>query len=279
MKASLPLLLAVDSGNTHIRWGLHDGQDWLKQEVADVTEVRNGAEEAEEAKGRMGAVGTTGGLARLDKEWDDMEEPAQIMVSNVGGARIAEELSRLFFRWRAKPRWIDSVAYQCGVRNYYAEPSQLGCDRWAALIAAWELQRQGCLVVDAGTAMTVDALSDTGEFLGGIIIPGFTLMQKALIENTASLQQGNGKFCEYPDRTEDAMYTGALHAMAGAIDRMAVILAATLGRVPDCILSGGAAQQLQARLDVTTVVIDNLVLDGLRIIARETPDAVSEIET
>jgi type III pantothenate kinase len=279
MKASLPLLLAVDSGNTHIRWGLHDGQDWLKQEVADVTEARNGPEEAEEAEGRMGAVGTTGGLARLDKEWEDMEEPAQIMVSNVGGARVAEELSRLFFRWRAKPRWIDSVAYQCGVRNYYAEPSQLGCDRWAALIAAWELQRQGCLVVDAGTAMTVDALSDTGEFLGGIIIPGFTLMQKTLIENTASLQQGNGKFCEYPDRTEDAMYTGALHAMAGAIDRMAVILAATLGRVPDCILSGGAAQQLQARLDVTTVVIDNLVLDGLRIIARETPDAVSETET
>lgn len=275
MKTSLPLLLAVDSGNTHVRWGLHDGQDWLKQEVADVAKVGNGLEEA---KGAKGAMGPTSGLARLDEEWEDIEEPAQIMVSHVGGAGVAEELSRLFLRWQAKPRWIDSVAYQCGVRNYYAEPSQLGCDRWAALIAAWELQRQGCLVVDAGTAMTIDALSDTGEFLGGIITPGLALMQKALIDNTASLEQGNGKFCEYPDRTEDAMYTGALHAMAGAVDRMTMILAATLGRVPDCILSGGAAQQLQARLDVTTVVIDNLVLDGLRVIARETPDAVSGTE-
>jgi type III pantothenate kinase len=224
-------------------------------------------------------VGIRDGLALLDKEWEDMEEPAQIMVSHVGGTGVAEELSRLFFRWQTRPQWITAVAYQCGVRNYYAEPSQLGCDRWAALIAAWELQRQGCLVIDAGTAMTVDALSDTGEFLGGIITPGLALMQKALVENTASLEQGNGKFCEYPDRTEDAMYTGALHAMAGAVDRMAVILSATLGRVPHCILSGGAAQQLQAQLDVTTEVIDNLVLDGLRIIAGETPDAVSGTET
>lgn len=269
MKSSLPLLLAVDSGNTRIQWGLHDGQDWVRQGAAEVAQVSEGTAGTTEAKD---------GLVLLDKEWGDMEEPVQIMVSHVGGARVAEELSRSFRRWQAEPRWITAAAYQCGVRNYYAEPLQLGCDRWAALIAAWELQRQGCLVVDAGTAMTVDTLSDTGEFLGGIITPGLALMQKALIENTAALEQGNGKFCEYPDRTEDAMYTGALLAMAGAVDRMAAILAATLGRVPDCILSGGAAQQLQARLDATIVVVDNLVLDGLRIIARETPVAVSETQ-
>jgi type III pantothenate kinase len=67
--------------------------------------------------------------------------------------------------------------------------------------------------------------------------------------------------------------------MAGAVDRMAMLLAVTLGRVPDCILSGGAAQQLQARLEVTAKVIDNLVLDGLRVIAREAPDAASDTET
>jgi type III pantothenate kinase len=258
MKPSLPLLLGVDSGNTRIQWGLHDGEEWVK----------------------LGAIdGTEDGLSLLEKEWETLEEPAQVVVSNVGGPKVAEALSRLFLRWQAKPRWIVAVAYQCGVRNYYAEPSQLGSDRWAALIAAWALQHQGCLVVDAGTAMTVDALSDTGEFLGGIITPGLALMQKALIEHTASLERGNGKFCEYPDRTEDAIYTGALHAMAGAVDRMAMLLAVTLGRVPDCILSGGAAQQLQARLEVTAKVIDNLVLDGLRVIAREAPDAASDTET
>src|SRR3982751_2853528 len=110
MKPSLPLLLAVDSGNTRIQWGLHDGQGWVKQGVAE---------------GARGAMGAREGLALLDKEWEELEEPSQIMVSNVGGTEVAEELSRLFFRWQAKPQWITAVAYQCGVRNYYAEPSQL----------------------------------------------------------------------------------------------------------------------------------------------------------
>src|SRR5687768_12378105 len=106
MKPSLPLLLAVDSGNTRVQWGLHDGRDWVKQGVVDVAEVAGGA---------RGAVGTRDELALLDKEWEDMEEPAQIMVSHVGGAGVAEELSRLFFRWQTRPQWITAVAYQCGV--------------------------------------------------------------------------------------------------------------------------------------------------------------------
>src|SRR4051794_2109068 len=105
------------------------------------------------------------------------------------GQRAGQSRSfRIIFLLQAQPYWINAAAYQCGVRNYYEEASQLGSDRWAALIAAWQQQRQGCLVVDAGTATTIDALSDTGEFLGGIITPGVDLMQKALMENAGSLK-------------------------------------------------------------------------------------------
>jgi len=242
-------LLAVDSGNTRVKWGLYDGRSWLKQ----------------------GAVtqGDPDGSALLTQEWQDLSEPGRIVVSSVAGGQAKVDLSRLFSRWKAEPRWITPTAYQCGVRNYYTDPAQLGSDRWAALVAAWELQRQGCLVVDAGTAMTVDALSDTGEFLGGIIVPGFDLMQKIMIENIPSLKPDGGKFCDYPDSTADAVCSGAVHALAGAVERMAVLLAATLGHVPDCILSGGAAQQLQPRLDLNIRVVDNLVLEGLVLIGQE----------
>ena len=160
------LFLLVDSGNTNIKWGLHDGLNWLNRGVV--------------------AQGQT---LLLAQEWQTLLKPSRILVSHVAGTHARAELADLFSQWALEPSWVSAVAYQCGVRNYYANPAQLGSDRWAALIAAWQMQRQGCLVVDAGTAMTVDALSDTGEFLGGIITPGFDLMRKSLDGNTGSLER------------------------------------------------------------------------------------------
>jgi type III pantothenate kinase len=246
-----PVLLAVDSGNTNVKWGLHDGSGWSKRGVA-----------------------AQGNKVLLEREWQDLREPARVIISNVAGSQAESDLSALLSRWKAEPQWVNAAAYQCGVRNYYQHPAQLGSDRWAALLAAWQLQRQGCLVVDAGTAITVDALSETGEFLGGIIVPGIELMQKALVGNTAFLKPEAGKFRDYPDSTADAIYSGALHAIAGAIERMAALLTVTLGRVPECILSGGGAQQLRAQLHAEATVVDNLVLEGLVVIAQENPEAI-----
>lgn len=246
-----PLLLAVDSGNTNVKWGLHDGSGWSKRGVA-----------------------AQGNKVLLEREWQDLREPARIIISNVAGLQAESDLSELLSCWKAEPQWVNAAAYQCGVRNYYQDPTQLGSDRWAALLAAWQLQRQGCLVVDAGTAITIDALSETGEFLGGVIVPGIELMQKALVGNTAFLKPEAGKFRDYPDSTADAIYSGALHAIAGAIERMAALLTVTLGRVPECILSGGGAQQLRAQLPAEATVVDNLVLEGLVVIAQENPEAI-----
>ncbi|MBA4143536.1 MAG: type III pantothenate kinase [Nitrosospira sp.] len=241
-----PLFLTVDSGNTSLKWGLNDGHDWLREGVV-----------AQDNK------------ASLEPEWRNLPAPSQVIVANVAGMQAKADLAELFSLWAVEPQWVNSAAYQCGVRNYYADPEQLGCDRWAALIAAWQLERQGCLVVDAGTAMTVDALSDTGEFLGGIITPGIDVMQKILIGNVTFPEPGEGRFRAYPDSTADALYSGALHASAGAVQRMVAVLSNTLGHVPVCILSGGAAKQLQPQLNLNAKVIENLVLEGLLAIARE----------
>ena len=165
--------------------------------------------------------------------------------------------------------WVKSARAQAGVRSSYAVPSQLGCDRWAAAIGAYRLFGTAAVVVNAGTALTVDALTADGVFAGGLIVPGVELMRSALAENTAGLKRRPGKFSFFPDATGDAIMSGAINASCGAIERMAHFLQETGQIAPLCILSGGAAAVLAPHLNLEVKLVDNLVLEGLLAIARE----------
>jgi type III pantothenate kinase len=240
------IILAVDAGNTRIKWGLHDGSGWKA----------------------AGAV-SHAGRDDLAGAWSRLEAPRRIAVSNVAGAQAGHFLRDLLGRWSAEQIWISSRAEQCGVRSAYLDPGQLGCDRWASLIAARSLEPGPCLVVTAGTALTADALSGDGMFLGGIIVPGVGLMKQALAGNTAGLRQEQGGFADFPRSTADAIESGAAQALAGAVERMGALLAARSRAAPACLLSGGAAEALAPRLSLPARRVDNLVLEGLLIIARE----------
>ena len=109
--------------------------------------------------------------------------------------------------------------------------------------------------------MTVDALNSEGIFVGGVIVPGFMLMRNALASNTALLKLHDGHFSFFPDNTVDAMCSGALNALAGAVDRMLRYLNET-GEEAMVLLSGGDAALLEPMLSIPRVV-DNLVLEGL----------------
>jgi type III pantothenate kinase len=238
-------ILVIDAGNTRIKWGMHDGTRWLKQawvETARATEL-------------------TDALAGLPL-------PLAVLVSNVAGETLQRQLASMLPPIPA-PRWIKSERAQCGVTNSYADPAQLGCDRWAALIGARELGGGAAVVVNAGTALTVDALTDDGVFVGGIIVPGAELMRAALAGNTAALGLQSGKFSFFPNATGDAIMSGTINALCGAIERLAQFLEKTGELRPACVLSGGGAQLLEPHLNLEVKVVDNLVLDGLLAIARE----------
>jgi type III pantothenate kinase len=154
---------------------------------------------------------------------------------------------------------------QCGVTNAYSDPGQLGADRWAALIGARHLHAGACLVVNAGTATTIDLLGGDGVFRGGAIVPGAELMKWSLEEKTAGLARAPGRFAAEPRNTADAIETGCTLAQVGAIERMFARLEP--GAV--CLLSGGAAASLSGRLGVPLRVVENLALEGLARIAAE----------
>ena len=119
------------------------------------------------------------------------------------------------------PHFIHPKEIECGVTNGYPDPSQLGSDRWAALIAARNLCVDPLAVVDCGTAVTVDALDMEGNFRGGVILPGVTLSRDTLLANTSGIyatrEVGNSVFaCS----TEDAVAGGTFYSVVGGIDRI-----------------------------------------------------------
>lgn len=243
----MPYLLAIDSGNTSIKWGLHNGRDWHEQGIIAHNQ-----------------------RTLLSQIWQKLPEPTSIIVSNVAGPSAEAALLNAFVIWKVRPHWVSATTYQCGVRNHYSNPAQLGSDRWAALIAAWHMLQQGCLVINVGTAMTVDTLSDQGEFLGGIILPGFESMKQALVQQTALLTLREGHFQDFPTTTADAIHTGVVHALTGAIEHMYRLFSANLGRPAfNCLISGGGAALLLPHLELPTIMVDNLVLEGLKAIAQQ----------
>jgi len=237
------MILAVDAGNSRIKWGMHNGA-WLSLGTAAHAEISS-----------------------LRDAWQNLPTPDCIVIANVAGEKIGSALLQLFHGFRARVHWVIADDFQCGLRNSYAIPSQLGADRWAAAIAAWHLFHEECVVVNAGTAVTVDALSAQGVFLGGLIIPGISLMRESLAKNTGGLKLERGEFKPFPANTADAIESGVVQALCGAIEGMRSVLRA--GKAPQCLLSGGSAKDLQPHLNPPAKVLDNLVLEGLVIIAAE----------
>jgi type III pantothenate kinase len=238
-------ILAIDAGNTRVKWGIADEGGWLRR-----------------------AWLATADAADIGAALAELPVPQRIVVSNVAGESVRVAIAGAFSSYAVVPLWVSGCAQQCGVRSSYADPVQLGSDRWAALIAAWKLFGRACTVVNAGTTMTVDALSAEGVFLGGFIVPGADLMRASLDHGTAQLRQRDGEFSYYPDNTADAIMSGAINALAGAVERMAGYMERTGQGAPLVVLSGGAAETLRPRLNANVELVDNLVLEGLLCIAR-----------
>ena len=249
-------ILVIDAGNTRIKWGLHDGcdgHDWSLRGAVDVTDFAGSH-----------ALRDVLAASAIDR----------IVASNVAGPAVATAIEDQT-RSLGKPiLFVSAEAQQCGVVNGYDNPAQLGSDRWAALIAAHVAATdtpRAQLVVMAGTALTVDALSAEGHFLGGIIVPGLMLMHRALNRGTAQLPAAIGQYQTFPTNTVNAITAGAIEACAGAVQRMATHLAAQVGDMPRCIGSGGAMHVLAQHLPFPVSINDNLVLDGLLAIALANP--------
>ena len=237
-------LLALDAGNTRVKWGVAGDGGWVA----------------------TGAVSTARAGEELREALMAAPRARHAIASNVAGPALQTQLEQGCAAVGASLRVIRSEAMQLGVANGYREPAQLGSDRWAALIAAHHAHAGHQLVVNAGTALTVDALTADGKFLGGIIVPGPALMRASLDRGTAGLRLTEGAL---PASTPDAITSGAIQAAVGAVSRMRDAMSGAGAAPARAVLSGGAAAEIAAHLPIEVAIHENLVLDGLVLIGRQ----------
>lgn len=241
--------LLIDIGNTRIKSALSGGRG-LSEQTSSVWRDKSPSEV----------------FARL---WSNVS-PERVIVSNVAGDRLAEQLQSWCEKqgW-SKPEFAKSEARTGDLICAYPKPSQLGVDRWVAVQGALTLTSSAALVIDCGTATTVDLVTSTKIHRGGAILPGISTMRQALAGGTANLDVPEGQVTAYADNTQDAIAGGTAYALAGAIDRLAFEAKGLCDEPMINIITGGEAELVRPLLNISTQLSVDLVLLGLEAIAEK----------
>ncbi|MDM0114715.1 type III pantothenate kinase [Variovorax sp. J22R133] len=249
--------LAIDIGNTRLKWALYGAPHPGAAVLAHGAEFLDHIEKLAEGP------------------WADLPPPASMLGCVVAGdavRRRAEE--QIHERFDCAARWVVPTLAEAGVINGYDHPTRLGADRWVAMIGArHRMLAEGpprpMVVVLIGTAVTVEAVDTHGKFLGGFILPGHGIMLRALESGTAGLHVPTGEVTPFPTNTSDALTSGGTYAIAGAVERMVHHVREHCGMEPVRYMTGGAGWKMAPSMHTSFELVESLIMDGLLVIAEQ----------
>ncbi|MBI1425438.1 MAG: type III pantothenate kinase [Gammaproteobacteria bacterium] len=243
--------LLVDVGNSRVKWALHDGKalhvSGFTHRDQDLSSL-------------------------LTRHWKDLASPQRVIIASVTSEARKQQLADWIRQhWSLSAEFIVSPAQGQGLINRYREPEKLGCDRWAAMVAAYHAAHAAVCVVDCGSAVTLDVVDANGQHLGGLILPGVHTMHTALTAQTALTPVD---FSQLPIQilghsTREGIALGITHAISALVHQTLAELQAT-GVSPRCYLTGGDAALMAPLLQCEHVLEPDLVLQGLAIMAHAT---------
>jgi len=244
--------LLVDIGNSRIKWAMHDvsGLSACHAMFYDFSNLMN----------------------VLDRGWKNISAPDRVFISNVAGNKVADKFILWVNKhWQVQPVFAGVTNTAYGVKNAYADITQLGVDRWLAVIAAWHNYHSAACIVDCGTAITIDGLSDGGQHLGGLIMPGREIMQQALFQQTHGIPEpGNVEVNEgFTNNTAQGVVTGCSMAIVALIDRIVHDMRSKFDEKLVCVITGGDAGNIINLLSVEFIHEPHLVLHGLVLMAEK----------
>jgi type III pantothenate kinase len=235
------MILCIDAGNSRIKWRLTDNG----QQIA------------------KGAQRTSTILDGEDLELSDIKPPTEIRIASVAGDGIAKSLHQQLLKKFSIPFRLAKVSATIGELSCaYEDPHSLGVDRWLAMAAAYKQYQEPLMVVDAGSAITMDIIGPDGQHIGGYIAPGLTLMHDALWQNTSDVRvvgSGSQELWIPGKNTQQAVNRGCLLAAVSMIESLAAQFPVQI------VLTGGDGKIIMQALSLNTEYHSNLVLDGLLI--------------
>jgi type III pantothenate kinase len=235
--------LYVDIGNSTIEWATRD-------------ELQNG---------QLHRAASIELPKAIEDCWREMSKPDAVHIASVRSRQTNMKLLEWIEQtWQMTPEFARTRHQEHGVTNGYEQPEQLGVDRWLAMLAARALSPSPQIVVDCGSAMTVDAMDAEGRHIGGIIVPGMRLLSSSLFQYTDIPSQEAGKISDYlATDTASGILTGAVMALSATVEKLYHRLRQQGMEEVRCIVTGGDAQYLAERLDLPHEVVPGLVLKGL----------------
>lgn len=245
-------LIAVDIGNTTVKLGLFHRSDAREvPNFGQLIEFRTSAFRAGELGKRLPGEPHVWRVASVHRPSE------QKLAAWVRSSRPEDDYHLLTYQDLPIEVRIDA-------------PDRVGMDRLAAAVAANHLRRKGApaIVVDAGTAITVDAVDADGAFLGGTILPGFRMTAKALATDTDLLPFADATFQGMPpdvigNSTVAAIRSGIFWGATGAIRELVTRIGESLGGQPQVFVTGGDAEMLTHFMPGEAVFVPELVLAGI----------------
>ncbi len=258
------MLLVVDVGNTQTHFGVFPHNE------AEVTEHWRFATVRESTRDELGAA-LSSLLALRGLSFGDID--SSIVSSTV--PQLSQEWRSMADRYLDQHMLVVGPTIRTGMPIRYDNPHEVGADRLANAVAAYERCGAGCLVVDFGTAITYDVISAAGEYLGGIITPGAEISIDALYDRAAKLPKVElaepraliGK------STVEAIRSGIVFGFAAQVDGILRRLRAEIGSDTTVIATGGLAEALVPFVRETIDEVDDLLtLTGLRLIWQRNQD-------
>ncbi|MGD8642024.1 MAG: type III pantothenate kinase [Gammaproteobacteria bacterium] len=257
--------LLVDIGNSRLKWNLAAfNSDAFKQQTRTADHHERSVAEV------------------LDHQWGSINAPyPAVSIVNVAGPSVAQQVTDwCVSHWDVNPRFMITAERFGNVVNGYQDHTQLGADRWMAVIAANHLHPgQHNVIIDCGSAITVDTVMADGQHRGGPIIPGPGLMWRALAGSTADLGQyrpTNELSAEaFVNNSQAAMTSGINLAASKAVDGIIHQICDKLSQSGDdtdinILVTGGAAGQIMPLTEITDYTPEpDLVLHGLRIVTAD----------
>ncbi len=243
------MLLAIDIGNTTVKFGVFDRENLTGKFVIPTVRHQTAADIDSLVNSNLPQT-----------------------ISGVIVSSVVPELKNPFEKFIEKRFGITQIFvehdFDFGLKIKYNPPAAVGIDRIVAAFAAAEKYGKPCIVCDFGTATTIDAVNSGGEYLGGVIVAGMNLLADALSQKTSKLPKIEIKKAKkvIGSSTIEAIQSGIYFGYIGLTDGIIKRMIGELGEKPGIIATGGLAPIIADGSELIEIFDETLMLDGLRLI-------------